>query len=98
MRPRQSTLPAEPEPSEPRAASFVVRVWLDEPELASWQGHITHVQSGERRHVRTLHQIATFIALRLKAVGYKRPPPRGFRRWFRPWSTRDGTGERDGGR
>ncbi len=53
--------------------SFVVRVWReevgDEPGHGVWRGHITHVESGERRYVRSLGGVAAFIAPYLARLG-----------------------------
>ena len=46
--------------------SFIVRIWLeqldDQPDAIEWRGQITHVASGDGRHVRTLGEIADFMA------------------------------------
>jgi hypothetical protein len=53
--------------------SFIVRVWLEETAeeagWATWRGHITHVPSGERRYLRQLDDITTFIASYLDGIG-----------------------------
>ncbi len=55
--------------------SFIIKIWLeevaDEADQAVWRGHITHVPSGERRYVKTLEDIATFIVPYLEAMGVK---------------------------
>ena len=63
--------------------SFVVRIWLEEDDRATWRGHITHVPSGDRHYVEGLCDIVDFIAPYvdgMKAGGASR-----FKRW---WSAR----------
>jgi len=72
--------------------SFVVRIWLEEDDRATWRGHITHVPSGERRYVERLSDIVDFIApyvggMKLSRIGR-------FRRW---WSARKSKRTKDGG-
>jgi hypothetical protein len=59
--------------AEETTNSFVVRIWLEETTEegghATWRGHITHVASGERRHIEDLDQIKTFIAAYLDRIG-----------------------------
>jgi hypothetical protein len=58
--------------AEGRTQSFVVRLWLEEAPHghgASWRGHITHVGTNERRHIRRLDDIGAFIAPYLEQIG-----------------------------
>jgi hypothetical protein len=45
--------------------SFVVTIWREETPAESpgrgWRGHITHVPSGERRYLRRLCEIVSFV-------------------------------------
>lgn len=54
------------EQPEPHIHSFIVKIWVTAsitPEQAvSWHGYITHVPEGERHYLRTLEDIAGFIA------------------------------------
>ena len=54
---------------------FIVRIWLEETAheagRATWRGHITHVPSGERRYLKSLEDIAVFIAPYLEGMGVK---------------------------
>ena len=43
---------------ESNVHSFIVKLWLEE---AGWHGQITHVPSGERRYLKDLRDIVTFI-------------------------------------
>lgn len=63
--------------------SFVVRIWLEEDDRATWRGHITHVPSGDRQYVERLADIVDFIALYVD--GMKPGRTSRFRRW---WSAR----------
>jgi len=60
---------------EPRAHSFIVKVWVEEEQLktgrVTWRGHITHVFSGKRRYLKDLDDITLFIAPHLQAMGVK---------------------------
>ena len=55
-------------------ASFVIRLHLDD-EATRWRGHITHVQSEERKHVRSLRQLDDFILRHLTELGLRRLGP-----------------------
>ena len=69
-------------PAESRVASFVIRLHLD--EATRWRGHITHVQSEERKHVRSLRQLDDFILRHLAELGLRRPGPlKRFWRWLK---------------
>lgn len=64
--------------------SFVVRIWIEESRGAgrspNWRGHVTHVQSGQRRSVDSLSGISRIIAKHLAAMGV---PARGYQRMWR---------------
>lgn len=51
---------------ETNTHAFVLRVWREEPLANSgesvWHGHITHVQSGQRRYFQQLREIIVFIS------------------------------------
>ncbi len=53
--------------------SFIVKVWVEKAarrfRRARWHGYITHVPSGERRYLKNLDGIRTFILPYLKGVG-----------------------------
>ncbi len=53
--------------------SFIVKVWVEKAtrrfRRERWHGHITHVPSGERRYLKNLDGIKTFIVPYLKSVG-----------------------------
>jgi len=56
--------------------SFVVRIWCEEAGAgapAVWRGHITHVSSGNRRHIDDLMQITAFVAGYLRDMGVDCP-------------------------
>lgn len=45
-----------------RSHAFVVRLWLEPSgQAGGWRGHITHVESEERRHFAELYQIVGLI-------------------------------------
>jgi len=50
--------------------SFIVRIWLEEthanPRLSVWRGHITYVNTGDRRYFEDINEIPAFIAPHLK--------------------------------
>jgi hypothetical protein len=56
-----------------RTQSFVIKVWLDEPDKdcsqIAWHGRVTHVPSGESCYVSNLEEITSFIAAYLERVG-----------------------------
>lgn len=45
--------------------SFIIKIWIeeggDESEHPLWHGHITHVPSGKRKHIRKLDDINRFV-------------------------------------
>jgi hypothetical protein len=67
--------------------SFIVKIWLEETAeetgQARWRGHITHVPSGERRHLKDLGDITAFIVPYLERMGVKLTLILGRRRWFK---------------
>lgn len=69
--------------------SFIIRIWLEEiargAGRAIWRGHITHVPSGERRYLKTLSDINTFIVPYLQAMGVAFDWRLGFKRWLTRW-------------
>jgi hypothetical protein len=55
--------------------SFIVKIWLEEPsedhQKGRWRGHITHVPGGERRYLKSLGEIVTFIVPYLVSMGVR---------------------------
>jgi hypothetical protein len=53
--------------------SFIIKVWFEEIDRKGphtfWRGRITHVPSGERRHVQDLDGIINFITPYLEQMG-----------------------------
>jgi hypothetical protein len=80
------------DPFESVTHSFVVRIWLEEDDRASWRGHITHVTSGDRQYVERLADIIDFIAPYVD--GMKAGRTSRFKRW---WSARKLNRRKDGG-
>ena len=72
--------------------SFVVRIWLEEDDRATWRGHITHVPSGDRQYVERLGDIIDFIAPYVD--GMKLGRVSRFKRW---WTTRKLKRRKNGG-
>ncbi len=67
--------------------SFIIKVWQD---LATrglggggWRGHITHVPGAERRYLKSLDEIADFIAPYLSGIGVRLNWRWQLRRWLR---------------
>jgi len=67
--------------------SFVVKIWLEEPaenhHTGKWRGHITHVPNGERRYLKDLWEIVTFIVPYLHSMGVRREAFWWFREWWK---------------
>ena len=60
---------------EPETHSFIIKFWLEEEAddgRRLWRGHITHVSDGERRPVRRLEDVSTFIDSYLGEAGTRR--------------------------
>jgi hypothetical protein len=69
---------------ESKTHSFIVKIWLEEPEGpggAKWRGHITHVPGNERRYIEQLGEIADFIAPYVE--GMKASSTGCIRRWLK---------------
>jgi len=53
--------------------SFVIKIWLEEEKDSSgrekWRGHITYVNTKEKRYVERLAEITAFITRNLVAAG-----------------------------
>ena len=69
--------------------SFVIKIWLEETTTESgqvvWRGRITHVSSGERRLIKHLSEIQSFIWPYLETVGVKPDIGRRVGRWLKQW-------------
>ncbi len=74
------------EPQETPAYSFILKVWIEEPNRQGghvrWRGLITHVPSGVRRYVTHLDQVSDFIEPYLTEMGIVPGPSRRLRTWF----------------
>jgi hypothetical protein len=71
---RDDWLDAEEDAADAPAESFVLRLWVEEatgPSSRQWRGHITHVVSRERRHVRSLEEVGLFIMPYLERLGVR---------------------------
>lgn len=72
---------------EPNAQSFIVKVWVEEKAEEAgrglWRGHITHVQSHQRRYLKSLGEIEDFIAPHLQEMGVNLGMRWRVRRWVK---------------
>jgi hypothetical protein len=72
---------------ESTTQSFIVKVWVEESARGDgqgvWQGHITHVPTGQRRYLKNLSEIEDFIAPHLEDMGVKLGMRWRVRRWFK---------------
>ena len=85
--PEQSAEGTLPRALELKFHSFIVKVWLEETNQsgrAIWRGHITHVPGGERRYVRQLSEIETFIAPYLHTMGVGIGIRQRIKKWLWP--------------
>jgi hypothetical protein len=75
--------------SEFATHSFIIRIWREEIEeeagQATWRGHITHVPGGERRYLRSLGDIAAFIAPYIEEMGVGVGPRGRIRQFLERW-------------
>lgn len=57
--------------------SFIVRVWLERRELVgkkpNWRGVIEHIPTGERRGLKNLFDITSFVQKYLQLLGVNSP-------------------------
>ena len=67
--------------------SFIVKIWVEQAhsktESATWQGHMTHVPSGERHYLKNLDDIPVLIAQYLGKLGVKSKLGQRVRRWLK---------------
>jgi hypothetical protein len=77
--------------------SFIVHIWLEETVeeagRALWRGHITHVPSGKRCHLKNLDGIAVFITPYLAAMGVNIGMRWRVRRWLKHSRTNQTTSD-----
>lgn len=69
---------------EPAVHSFIVRLWLEDSGQAGtrvqWHGYITHLPGGEKKYLKSLDEIADFIAPYLGQQSVK--AEHGPRKWL----------------
>jgi hypothetical protein len=79
---------------ECKVYSFIVKVWLEEGDheakTVTWHGYITHVPSGERRYLRDLDSILSFIRPYLADGGADVRPASRLSRWLKSCTRRKG--------
>jgi hypothetical protein len=67
--------------------SFVIRIWLEESAeetgRTNWRGHITHVQSGQRKYFNELADVQSFIITYLRLLGAEDQSHRPLASWLR---------------
>lgn len=72
---------------EPRAQSFIVKVWVEDNSEVDGQGelrgHITHVVSNQRHYLKNLEEIEQFIAPYLEEMGLKLETSRRIVHWLK---------------
>jgi hypothetical protein len=61
------------EPVEPQYCSFILKVWLEEPDeqddVPAWRGQIAQVPGDARRYVKSLGEVVAFIENQLRTMG-----------------------------
>jgi hypothetical protein len=69
--------------------SFIVKIWLeertDDSDPLIWRGHITHVPSGQRRYMRNLDEMTSFVAIFLQDMGVQLGKCWRARQWLMHW-------------
>jgi 16S rRNA A1518/A1519 N6-dimethyltransferase RsmA/KsgA/DIM1 with predicted DNA glycosylase/AP lyase activity len=77
------------ETPEPNVHSFVIKLQLEEIDERErktvWRGYITHVPSGERRYVKDLSGITSFIEQCLAATGAQVNQGSRLWQWLNRW-------------
>ena len=72
---------------DPHTHSFITKIWLeeeaDETGRAVWRGTITHVPGGERRYLRTLNDVVTFIAPFVESMGVRLSLVWRIKKWWK---------------
>jgi hypothetical protein len=67
--------------------SFIIKIWREEISVetshAVWRGHITHVPGGERRYLKSLDDIPTFITAYIEEMGVKLTLRWRIKRWLK---------------
>jgi hypothetical protein len=83
---------AETLSTQSSAHSFIIKLWIEESvceeRVTTWRGHITHVPGGERRYLRSLDDIQTFITSFLAAAGAVPVKTGSVRQWLRRFKRR----------
>lgn len=71
---------------EAHTHSFIIKIWREEisagASQAVWRGHITHVPGGERRYLKNLDDISTFIMPYIEEMGVKLALRWRLRQWL----------------
>lgn len=74
------------DPFEANTHSFIIKIWREETSAdtsqAGWRGHITHVPGGERRYLKKLDDISTFIKPYIDKMGVKLPMRWRLKQWL----------------
>ena len=72
--------------------SFIVKLWLekvgDEKGTTVWHGHITHVPSGERRYLKDISDILSFVKHYIGETGADSTQDSKARSWLKHWTRR----------
>jgi hypothetical protein len=68
---------------------FIVRIWLECRDIEGtnvvWRGVIEHVTSGERRYVKDLDDLVSFIAPYFEKMGLRLKLVWRVKRWLTGW-------------
>ena len=71
---------------------FIVRVWREPREIegaiSEWRGVVEHVPSKQRRYVKDLDEITTFMVSYLGQVGVRPEAGGRIRQWLNRWRLR----------
>lgn len=78
-------------PPEENTQAFLVRIWSEPREIEharpEWRGMVEHIPSGQRRYVKSLDELAAFIASYLASMGVKLEAYWRLRQWLKQWQT-----------
>lgn len=74
---------------EENSQAFIVRIWSEPREIEharpEWRGMVEHIPSGQRCYIKSLYELAAFIASYLAPMGVKLEGYWRLRQWLKQW-------------
>lgn len=65
--------------------TFLVKIWLEKDgEGTAWRGRVTHVQSGDRRHLKRFKELRAFMMPYIMRMGVRKGLWWKLKQWWTP--------------